>query len=73
VAARKKGHWLQKARARMKARGTEGAFGKATPKKIARAKSRGGLAKKRAVFAENMRRIAAKRKSKHHARRTAKR
>jgi hypothetical protein len=45
----------------MERKGTVGAFGKATARKIARAKSRGGLAKKRAVFAENMKRISKRR------------
>jgi hypothetical protein len=62
--ASKKGSWIGKARKRMKAKGTEGAFGKATPKKIAAAKKKGGVAEKRAVFAENMKKIAAKRKKK---------
>lgn len=53
--------FIQKATERMEEKGTVGAFGKATPKKIARAKSKGGLQKKRAVFAENMRKIARKR------------
>jgi hypothetical protein len=56
--------WIQKARARMKKKGTVGAFGKATSKKIASGKKKGGLQKKRAVFAQNMKRIAAKRKRK---------
>lgn len=42
----------------MKAKGTEGAFGKATSKKIAHAKAEGGLEKRRAVFAANMKKIA---------------
>lgn len=42
----------------MKAKGTEGKFGKATDKKVARAKKEGGVEKKRAVFAENMKKIA---------------
>lgn len=54
--------WIQKARSKMEKKGTVGAFGKATPKKIAKAKKRGGLAEKRAVFAENMKRIAKKHK-----------
>lgn len=54
--------WLQKARKRMERKGTVGAFGKATPGKIARGKKHGGLEKKRAVFAENMRKIARKRR-----------
>lgn len=52
--------WIQKARASMERRGTVGAFGKATPKHIASAKKEGGLQKKRAVFAENMKAIARK-------------
>lgn len=55
-------HWIQGARERMEEKGTVGAFGKATPKKIAHAKKEGGLQEKRAVFAENMKKIAAKRK-----------
>jgi len=58
------GKWLQKARASMKKKGTVGAFGKATPKKIAAVKKAGGLQEKRAVFAANMKKIAAKRKGK---------
>ena len=46
----------------MEEKGTVGKFGKATPKKIARAKKEGGVEEKRAVFADNMRKIAAKRK-----------
>ena len=62
---KKKGRkWLQKARKSMEERGTVGAFGKATPGKIKRAKAHGGLEKKRAVFAANMKKIAAKRKKK---------
>lgn len=52
------GSWIQKASDRMKEKGTVGAFGKATAKKIAHAKKEGGLEKKRAVFAENMKKIA---------------
>lgn len=44
---------LSEARERMEKKGTVGKFGKATPKKIAAAKKKGGVAKKRAVFAEN--------------------
>ena len=46
----------------MKKRGTTGAFGKATSKKIAAGKKKGGLAKKRAVCAENMKAISKKHK-----------
>jgi len=54
--------WIQKATKRMKAKGTLGKFGKATAKKIRAGKKKGGLAAKRAVFAQNMKRIAARRK-----------
>ena len=54
--------WIQSASEAMERKGTKGAFGKATRGKISRAKKHGGLAKKRAVFAENMKRIAAKKK-----------
>lgn len=54
--------FLQEARERMEAKGTVGKFGKATKKKIARAKKKGGVEKKRAIFAENMKKIAARRK-----------
>lgn len=54
--------WIQGARERMKAKGTEGAFGKATDKKIAAGKKKGGVQAKRAVFAQNMKKIAAKHK-----------
>ena len=61
----KKGKWIQKATKRMKRKGTLGKFGKATKKKIAAGKRKGGKAEKRAVFAENMKKIAArKRKAK---------
>lgn len=55
--------WIQKARAKMEKKGTVGAFGAATPKKISAAKKAGGLEKKRAVFAQNMKKIAQKNKS----------
>lgn len=45
----------------MEEKGTVGAFGKATSKKIAAGKKAGGLQKKRAVFAQNMKRISSKR------------
>jgi|HubBroStandDraft_3_1064219.scaffolds.fasta_scaffold312986_2 hypothetical protein len=62
MATKRKRNWIGAATRRMKRKGTVGAFGKATTKKIAAAKKKGGLAKKRAVFAENMRRIASKHK-----------
>lgn len=56
----KKKKWIQKANAEMERKGTKGKFGKATEKKIARGKRAGGKQEKRAVFAENMKRIARK-------------
>ena len=53
--------FIQEARERMERKGTVGKFGRATRKKIARAKKKGGVEKKRAVFAENMKKIARKR------------
>ena len=53
-----RGNWINAARERMKAKGTVGSFGKATSKKIAHAKKEGGIEKKKAVFAENMKKIA---------------
>lgn len=58
------GKFIQKATAKMKKKGTLGKFGKATSKKIAAGKRAGGVRKKEAVFAENMKKIAAKRKAK---------
>lgn len=55
--------WIQKATDKMKAKGTLGSFGKATPSKIARAKKEGGKMEKKAVFAQNMAKIAKKGKS----------
>jgi hypothetical protein len=54
--------WIGEARERMERKGTVGKFGKATKKKIARAKKRGGVEAKRAQFAENMKKLAAQRK-----------
>jgi hypothetical protein len=54
------GKWIQEANEEMKEKGTVGAFGKATSKKIAAGKKAGGLQKKRAQFASNMKKIAAK-------------
>ena len=65
MAAKKRGRWIQKATARMKKKGTLGKFGRATSKKIAAGKKKGGIEEKRAVFAQNMKRIAARRKEAH--------
>jgi len=53
-------NWIKKATDKMKAKGTLGSFGKATPKKISAAKKQGGKMEKRAVFASNMKKIASK-------------
>lgn len=52
--------FIQEAKERMKRKGTLGSFGRATSKKIARAKRHGGKEKKKAIFAQNMRKIARK-------------
>jgi hypothetical protein len=59
---RAEGKPLQAAAESFRRRGTEGAFGPATKANIARGKAAGGLQKKRAIFAENMRKLAARRK-----------
>ncbi len=57
-----KGECIGKARRGMEQKNTVGSFGKATSKKIAAGKRKGGVEKKRAVFAQNMKRIAEKHK-----------
>jgi len=64
MAGKRNKKWVQKSVERMKEKGTIGAFGKATPKKIARAKKHGGLEKKRAVWAENLKKSRNKKKRK---------
>lgn len=54
--------WIQGATDKMKAKGTLGSFGKVTKKKVAAARKKGGKVEKKAVFAENMKRIADKKK-----------
>lgn len=61
--------FIQEARERMERKGTVGKFGRATKKKIARAKRHGGEEKKEAVFAESMKRIARKRRKGRNGRR----
>jgi hypothetical protein len=56
--------WMQAVRERMEKKGTVGSFGKATKKKIAAGMKKGGLAKKKAVFAKVAKKIAAKHKHK---------
>jgi len=62
AAKAKRGFWIQKATAKMKRKGTLGSFGKVTAKKVAAAKRKGGKAEKKAVFAQNMERIAKRKK-----------
>lgn len=45
--------WMEHAAEKMKQKGTLGSFGKATPKKIAAAKKKGGKVEKKAIFAQN--------------------
>src|SRR5258708_570803 len=54
--------WIQKATEKMKEKGTVGSFGKATPSKIARAKRHGGKEAKKAIFAQNIAKIAQSKK-----------
>ena len=62
MVAKKK--WIQKAVKKMKKKGTLGSFGKATSKKIASAKKKGGKMAKKANFAANMKKISRKNKKK---------
>jgi hypothetical protein len=50
--------WIQDATKKMKKKGTLGSFGKATDKKIAAGKKAGGAEAKKAIFAQNMKRIS---------------
>ena len=52
------GGWIQDAVKKMGQKGTLGSFGKATSSKIAAGKKAGGVMKKKAVFAQNMKKIA---------------
>lgn len=54
----KKSGWIGQATAKMEKKGTVGAYGKSSPKKDAANIKKGGLQKKRAIFAQNMRKIA---------------
>ena len=58
-----KKRWIQSATERMRRRGTLGSYGKATSSKLKRdLHSRNKKTRKKAVFARNMKRIAAKRR-----------
>ena len=54
--------WIQKAVSKMKAKGTLGSYGKSTAKKNKKNIAKGGKIGKKAQFAENMRKIAKKKK-----------
>ena len=47
-------HWIEKATAKMKKKGTIGSFGKATGKKIAKGLAEGGKEGAKANFAKNV-------------------
>lgn len=64
-------NFIQAATDKMKKKGTLGSFGKATPSKIAHAKAEGGKMEKKAVFAENMKKIADKHKGSKPAKKTS--
>ena len=57
-----KKRWLAEARESMERRGTVGSYGKASARKTSRDIKRGGKIGKKAQFAANMRKIAARRK-----------
>lgn len=56
------GDWIEKADKGFKQKGSEGSFGRATQSKINAAKRKGGVFAKKAVFAQNMKGLAADRK-----------
>ena len=56
--------WIQAAVAKMKRQGTLGSFGKATPKKIKAGLKAGGKMAKKALFAQNVKKIAQRKKRK---------
>ena len=52
---KKDGHWMEKASARMKAKGTKGSYGHKTVAQMKRDKAKGGAIGKKANFALNAR------------------
>lgn len=54
--------FIQKAKARMKKKGTEGSYGHHSEKQMEKDKAKGGKIGKKANFALNMKRINSKRK-----------
>lgn len=63
---KKGGKWIQKAAAEMERKGTKGSYGKSSAKKDAKNMKKGGKMAKKANFARNMRKIAAKHKRRGH-------
>jgi hypothetical protein len=55
---------MEHAAEKMKEKGTLGSFGKATPKKIAAAKKKGGKQEKKAIFAQNAKKASHKKSGK---------
>jgi hypothetical protein len=66
--AKKKRKWLQAAREKMEEKGSVGSYGKSSPAKDKRNIAKGGVMAKKAQFAMNMRKAAARRKRRSHRR-----
>ena len=62
MARKKSGSWLAEARDRMKRKGTVGSYGHHSVSQMKRDKAKGGKIGRKANFALNMKRVAAKRK-----------
>lgn len=60
MAKKDDGHWMERATAKMKERGTLGSYGKASPKKISRDIKKGGKIERKALFARNVARASRK-------------
>lgn len=71
MTTKKHGKWIQKASDKMKKKGTLGSYGHHSEKTMEKDISKGGKRGKKAQFALNMRKIAAKRKHKSSAKRAA--
>ena len=69
MAKRSGGKFIQAATREMARKGTLGSYGKATAKKTARDIKKGGKIGKKALFAANMRKIAARRRGRSAGRR----
>jgi hypothetical protein len=73
MAKKRKKKWIQGAEAEMERKGTKGSYGSHSEKQQKRDIKRGGKIGKKAQFALNMRKIAARRKRRHGARRLKRR